>query len=105
MSSLLLKGASLIDPKNKLFGRYDLAIRDGKISEISEFIKTELFEQVFRLPGTIICPGFINLHCHLDFLNQDFGLGLIPDHHSFSSGITTMIDAGSCGSYNAEKFV
>ena len=65
--NLLITGGHIIDPLNGIDSTGDLLILDGKISEISgKSIKNIPGDiRVIEAGGLFVCPGFIDLHCHL----------------------------------------
>ncbi len=96
---LLLKHGFVIDPANNLAEICDIAITDGIIVDVGENL---LFkgETTLHLDGKIITPGLIDMHCHCYpcFPVHPDGLSCIqPDAHMFQSGVTTAVDAGTCG--------
>lgn len=94
---LLLKGGKIIDPKNNRNQLLDLAIRDGKIACIEPEIDAGLADQVVDLSGMVITPGLIDIHVHVYHTREPEGLSVVADHHSFRSGVTTVVDAGTAG--------
>ena len=92
---LLLKGGHVIDPKNGISEAMDIAVCDGRIAAVSKEIPSSAAEMAIDVSGSYVTPGLIDMHVHLG-PRYYFG-GLVPDAHSFSSGITTMVDAGSPG--------
>jgi dihydroorotase len=94
---LLLKGGKVIDPKNNINQLLDLAIKDGKIACVVPEIEAGLADQVVDLSGMYITPGLIDIHVHVYHTREPEGLSVIADHHSFRSGVTTVVDAGTAG--------
>jgi len=67
MKPLLIKGGRIIDPGQELDFTGNLLISDGKISMIAKD-NTAISEgspDIINAEGLIVCPGFIDLHCHL----------------------------------------
>ena len=67
---LLIRGGHIIDPSQGIDQVGDLLIAEGKIvhlgGEISNIIASEAKQsQTFDASGLVVCPGFIDLHCHL----------------------------------------
>lgn len=62
---MLLKNAKIINPKNNFEQISDIRIENGIISDISKNIAPNQNEEVIDLPGKIITPGLIDMHCHL----------------------------------------
>ena len=65
MTSLLISGGRLIDPGQGLDEIADLLISDGKVMWIGKGKPQEKADKVINARGMIVCPGFIDLHCHL----------------------------------------
>lgn len=105
---LLLKGGTVIDPKNNLNARRDVAISGGKIAAVEASIDAAKAKKVIDVAGLYVAPGFIDLHVHVFYGDgpsySDGGLSVLPDAFSFRSGVTTMVDAGTAGSKNFEIF-
>jgi dihydroorotase len=62
--SLLIHGGHIIDPSQRIDQIGDLLIADGKIVKIEgTAIRGEA--KHFDASGLVVCPGFVDLHCHL----------------------------------------
>jgi len=104
---LLLKGGHVIDPKNKISGRRDVAIKDGRIAAVAAEIPATRAAKTVNVAGLYITPGLVDLHVHVYAGAGTAYTGpssVRPDDHSFRSGVTTMVDAGSSGWRNFEDF-
>jgi dihydroorotase len=104
---LLLKGGHVIDPKNKISGRRDVAIKDGRIAAVEADIPASKASKVVNVAGLYVTPGLVDLHVHVyaGTGTQYTGPSSVrPDDHSFRSGVTTVVDAGSSGWSNFEDF-
>ena len=67
-STILIKGARVLDPSQGWDLVADVLIKDGQILSAGETIDpAALPEQCGVIPaaGLVVCPGFIDLHCHL----------------------------------------
>ena len=64
-ANVLIKGGRIIDPSQSVDEISDLLVTDGKITEIKTSIDRPRNSEVFDAEGKIVCPGFIDLHCHL----------------------------------------
>src|SRR5687767_1514985 len=62
---LVLKGGHLIDPKNKISGRRDVAIKDGKIAAVQANITPAKDVKVIDVSGMYVTPGLVDLHVHV----------------------------------------
>ena len=94
---LLLKNGHVIDPKNGIDAPGDIAISDGKIACVAEEIPSNRAAQTVDLDGLIVTPGLIDIHVHVYHTREPETLSVIADHHSFRSGVTTVVDTGTAG--------
>src|ERR1044071_965705 len=106
---LLLKGAHVIDPKNKISGVRDVAIRDGLIAEVAPDIPAARARKVVSVAGFYLTPGLIDLHSHVFAGSGGIGLAgghtsIFPDDFALRAGVTTVVDAGSSGRHNFADF-
>jgi dihydroorotase len=95
--NLLLKNGHLIDPLNKIDGKMDVAISNGRIAAVEPDINPSLAQKVVDLAGLIVTPGIIDIHVHVYHTREPEGLSVMADSHSFRSGVTTMVDTGTAG--------
>ncbi|MFY9814845.1 MAG: dihydroorotase [Dehalococcoidales bacterium] len=65
--ALLIKGGRLVDPTRKISRVGNLLLKDDKISWVSEGRENPVGKAYDTLTakGLIVCPGFIDFHCHL----------------------------------------
>lgn len=107
---ILIKNGHLIDPKNGLDQKMDIAITGGVVSEVSQDIPEIEAENVIDATGLYVTPGLIDLHGHLfwgtrpDAYISNSYTSLPPDGFTFRSGVTTIVDAGSAGWKNFRIF-
>jgi len=106
---LLLKGGHLIDPRNNIDARMDLAVAQGKVAAIAASIPASQARRVIDISGLYVTPGLVDLHTHLYHSTgmKEAWAGdnsIQPDAFSFRTGVTTMVDAGSSGWRNFEDF-
>jgi dihydroorotase len=62
---LLIRGGRVIDPSREIDETSDLMIKDGKILWQGKGTPPAEGYAVLNASGMIVCPGFIDLHCHL----------------------------------------
>ena len=62
---LLIKGGRLIDPSQGIDGIADLLVEDGVVSGMAQHIDAPEHAEVIDATGMVVCPGFIDVHCHL----------------------------------------
>ena len=106
---LLIKNGRVIDPKNKIDARMDVAIANGKISKVAKDIPATLSKKVIDASGLMVAPGFIDIHTHVFVGSKPdiFADGIYSvsaDDFSFKSGVTTVVDAGTSGWRNFPTF-
>jgi dihydroorotase len=92
---LLLKGGTVIDPGQNLHAPLDVAVKDGKILELTRDIPVSRAIRVVSAKGKIVTPGLIDVHVHVF---EGVGpTGLNADQYCLGRGVTTAVDAGSTG--------
>ncbi len=96
---IVISAGHVIDPKNKLDGVMDVAIKGNKVAAVSQRIDKKDGKQVISARGMYVTPGLIDMHVHaFHGIHTDRGLMHVePDAFSFRSGVTTVVDAGSSG--------
>jgi len=99
---LLLRNGHVIDPANRIDGRRDVAIADGKIAAVKMSIAAADAHKVIDAQGLYIAPGFIDVHAHIGFGND--GRPAHPPARYLASGTTTVVDAGSWGVRHLDFF-
>jgi dihydroorotase len=107
---ILLKGGHVIDARNGIDAVMDIAIVDGKISQVHPDIPQSQARRVVNLQGMYVTPGLIDMHVHV-FMGNEPGAyiangatSVMPDGFTFRSGVTTVVDAGSAGWRNFPEF-
>lgn len=94
---ILLKNGHVIDPANDINQAMDVAIKDGKIASVEPSISSSDSAQTIDISGLYVTPGLIDIHVHVYHTREPETLSVIADHHSFRSGVTTMVDTGTAG--------
>lgn len=107
---LLIKGGQVLDAKNAINSKMDIAIHEGKIAKVAANIPENQANKVIDAKGFIVSPGLIDIHSHNFFgtepnayLSNSFS-SLPPDGFTFRSGVTTIVDAGGAGWRNFGQF-
>src|SRR5262245_44729654 len=95
---LLIRGGRVLDPGRKVDGMLDVAIRGGKIAAVSRNIPASSAAEVMDAGGRLVVPGLIDDHVHA----RDAEL---PPAEFLSTGVTTMVDAGSRGADNIDQII
>jgi dihydroorotase len=63
--SLLIRGGRVIDPAQDIDKTAGLLIKDGRVAWLGEGEPPAADYAVLEADGLVVCPGFIDLHCHL----------------------------------------
>ncbi|MCR5346390.1 MAG: amidohydrolase family protein [Fretibacterium sp.] len=93
MYQVLIKNGTVLDPFSGFHAVADVAVNDGKISEVR--VGTEgNATHVIDARGCLVTPGLIDHHAHVWPLAK---IGIPGEAVCFASGVTTVVDAGSCG--------
>jgi len=105
---ILLKGGHVIDPKNKIDSKMDVAITGGKIFKVAANIPANTAKKVIDVTGLYVAPGFIDPHTHV-FVGSNAGFAngsssVKPDDFALKAGVTTVVDAGTSGWRNFHTF-
>jgi len=93
-AGLLIRGGTVIDGTGAPGQRLDVRVRGDRIAEVAPRLDAAPGERVLDASGSIVAPGFIDMHSH-----ADRGLAEHPDASSqVLQGITTAVvgqDGGS----------
>jgi dihydroorotase len=98
---LLIEGGTVVDPSQNLHAAMDVAIKDGKIAEVSKNIAKERALKVISAKDRIVTPGFIDVHTHVF---EGVSIGINADRYCLNRGVTTVVDAGSAGYSTMSNF-
>ncbi len=108
---ILLKGGHVIDPKNNINAKMDVAILNGKIFRVAENIPETSAKKTVDVSGLYVSPGIIDMHVHVFQGTDKYSTSVAnssrsqqADAFSFRSGVTTMVDAGTSGWRNFRAF-
>ena len=92
---ILLKGGTVIDPAQQLHDRRDVAVIDGKIAAIEDDISAREATQTVFVEGKYVTPGLVDIHAHVYAGVTTWGVKADPV--CTTTGVTTIVDAGSPG--------
>jgi dihydroorotase len=92
---VLLKGGTVIDPAQQLRNQQDIAITDGKIVAIERDIPANQATQTVFVAGKYVTPGLVDIHAHVYAGVTTWGIKADPV--CTTTGVTTIVDAGSPG--------
>ena len=99
---ILIRGGEVIDPTQDLRAVKDVAVQGGVIAEIGDNLSADEAETVFDASGLLVTPGLIDLHVHV--YHRHVPISVEADPLCPAGGVTTMLDAGSAGSFNFDGF-
>jgi len=106
---ILIRNGRVIDPKNGIDAKMDIAVSEGKIAKVSSQIQGTA-KQIVDATGMIVTPGIIDIHGHVfygtqedHYLSDGFS-ALPPDGFTLRVGVTTIVDCGSAGWRNFATF-
>jgi dihydroorotase len=106
---LLIRNGRLIDPRNGIDAKMDVAVRDGKVARVAPSIEGPA-RQTVDAAGMIVTPGLIDIHGHVfhgtqeDHYLSDGLSALPPDGFTLRVGVTTIVDCGGAGWRNFSTF-
>src|SRR6266545_3561570 len=102
---LLIKGGHFFDSVQGRDCVMDVGITAGKITAIAPDIPETEATRYIRIKGQrrYVTPGLIDLHTHCAYGLQSPGVNwqaADPELAGVKSGVTTIVDCGTCGAYN-----
>lgn len=106
---ILIRNGRLIDPRNGIDAKMDIAVRDGKVAKVAATIEGTA-KQTVDATGMIVTPGLIDIHGHVfhgtqeDHYLSDGLSALPPDGFTLRVGVTTIVDCGGAGWRNFSTF-
>jgi N-acyl-D-amino-acid deacylase len=95
VTSLLLRGGTVLDGTSAPERRADVAIRDGRIAAVARDVSAD-GARVIDVSGRAVVPGFVDIHSHSDevmFVNSALESAL-------HMGVTLVV-CGNCGGSSA----
>jgi dihydroorotase len=95
---LLIRGGRVLDAAHRMDLVADVAIRSGRIAAIQPNIGSSAAREVIEADGKLVTPGLIDIHCHVAAKE-------LTPAQCLSTGVTSLVDAGSCGAENVDEFV
>ena len=105
---LVIKGGTVMDPKNGRNAKLDVAVAGGKIARVAADIPAAQARRVANAAGYYVTPGLLDIHAHVYAGTGDKVLAgdssVYPDGFSFRTGVTTLVDVGTSGARNFEDF-
>lgn len=99
---LILRGGEVVDPSQGLRGRRDVGVRYGRIAALERDLSNAQADIVLDVTGAIVTPGLVDLHAHV--YTGVCPLVVPADEVCSTSGVTTIVDAGSAGCHSFPGF-
>lgn len=99
MKEYILKNGRVYNSEKRCFERKDIAVSNGKISAVEKNLDRPGAIEI-DVNGKIVSPGLIDMHTHiypLCGMTEDTLPMIDGEAHMFKNGVTTAVDAGSCG--------
>lgn len=94
---LVIAGGRVIDPGRTVDRVLDVAIVNGRIAALQPNIAASQAAAVVDARGKIVTAGLVDIHAHID--------AVMPPSHCLSTGVTSLVDAGSRGADNAAELI
>ncbi len=101
---ILLKGGHVIDPRNGLDGPANVALAGGKVAYVGPDAPASGDWREYDVSGRYVTPGIIDMHCHVATNHPTSTLSIWPQTNTFNEGVTTVVDAGTCGWKHFDDF-
>lgn len=98
---LVLTGGEVVDVGGGHVGRFDVAVRGGRIAAVAPDLPRSAAREVVDVTGKLVTPGLVDLHTHVHPAATYWGIA--PDPVAWYSGATTWVDAGSAGAYTLDS--
>ena len=99
---IVLKGGHVVDAKNNRNAQMDIAIAGARIRKIATGIPAAHARRTVSVSGYYVTPGLIDIQAHVNAVGDAHSVN--PDHNTLRHGVTTVVDAGSSGYKNFERF-
>ncbi|MGI5466919.1 amidohydrolase/deacetylase family metallohydrolase [Streptomyces sp. CA-132043] len=101
---LVVRGGLLADHERGTLAPGELAIRGGRVARTGPpgSLRDAPAERTYDATNLLVAPGLIDLHTHV--YGGRTGLGVDADEVGVRQGVTTVADAGSCGSDHWDDF-
>jgi dihydroorotase len=94
---VVIKGGRVVDPSQRLDRVLDVAIANGRLAALQPNIAASDAAEVIDARGKVVTAGLVDIHAHID-------REMLPAH-CLSTGVTSLVDAGSRGADNVGELV
>ena len=89
---LIIHGGTVVDGTRLPRFRADVGVKDGRVAKIGRIGAGATAKKTLDAQGCIVCPGFVDLHCHYDAQIHWDPYCTISGWH----GVTSLV-LGNCG--------
>ena len=90
---VLIKGGTVIDPSQQMHAVLDVAVKDGKILEVSQDFPEARARTVVWAKDKIVTPGFLDIYAHV-FVGGTRN-SVNADLNCLVKGVTTVVDTST----------
>ena len=108
MFDLLIQGGTVYAPETGALTRQDVAVAGGRIARLGGDLPASGAQTVLDASDCLVTPGLIDLHCHIypvfPYVREDSLRTVNAEEHMLRCGVTTAVDAGTCGWRNFGDF-
>src|SRR6186997_2169723 len=94
---VVIHGGRVVDPSQRLDRVLDVAIANGRLAALQPNIAASDAGEVIDARGKVVTAGLVDIHAHID-------REMLPAH-CLSTGVTSLVDAGSRGADNVDELV
>lgn len=105
---LLIQNGRVYDPRQPGLIAQDIGVLNGKIVTRRPGLPAQEAQAVLDAQGCIVCPGLIDMHCHIfplfPYPHSDSLRTTNAEEHMVRCGVTTAVDAGTAGWRNFGDF-
>lgn len=99
---ILLKGGTVIDPKNQINEVKDVLIENGIIAHVGDDLAAEKGDRIINCEGLLVMPGLIDMHLHLGDL---FEVSTNPIFCAAEDGVTLGLSPGAGNTFMAPSLL
>lgn len=104
MGDLVLRNGHVIDPANGVNEIADVRMSEGKVGAVARNLPEQPGDRSIDVSGHYVTPGIIDMHAHVAHTHSRSDLSLHPLVNTLSSGVTTVVDAGTTGWRDFDQF-
>jgi dihydroorotase len=97
VSEIILRNGHVIDPASGINETADVRIAGGRIEAVGRNLPARPGDRDIDVSGLYVTPGIIDMHAHVAHTHSRSDLSLHPLVNTHSSGVTTVVDAGTTG--------